>query len=147
MKKTDFIQRYNQPNISRRNFVRTSAGISLAVASGSFLTITDISKKHSLEEKLTSILNKKSSIVIGQAILETPQQGLQYTNLVSSIMNSLKLSTHSLASISKKELSIRLKEQTTSDFDRGEIINVTGWVIGHTEAQLCLLAAHRNTST
>jgi len=147
MKKTDFIQSYNQPNISRRNFVRTSAGISLAVASGSFLTISDISKKQALEEKLISILNHNSSIAIGQEILKTPKYRLQYTNLLPSIMNSLKLSTHSLASISKKELSIRLKEQTTSDFDRGEIINITGWAIGHTEAQLCLLAAHRNTLT
>jgi len=147
MKQSDFIQRSNQPNISRRNFVCASAGISLALAAGSFLTISDISTKQTLEDKLTSILNKNASIAIGQEILETPKYRLQNTNLLPSIMNSLELSPHSLASISRTELSARLKEQSANDFDSGQTINVTGWVIGHTEAQLCLLAAHRNTLT
>jgi len=144
MKQSDFMQRSNQPNISRRNFIRTSIGFSLALVSTSALSISDISTKQILEEKLTSILNKRSSIAIGQAILETPRHGLQITNLMPSVLNDLKLSTTSLAFITQKELSLRLDQQTSNDFDTGRTINVSGWVMGYTEAKLCMLSAHRN---
>lgn len=130
----------NHTNKSRRNFIRTSLGLYIALASRKTLAINSISTKKN-ENKLISILNKSSSINIGQAILILPKHELQLSNIAATVMYSLNLSSRSLNLITKKELSLQLKQQTVNDFDLGNIINVEGWIMGYTEAQLCVLAA------
>ena len=134
----------HQTDIGRRDFIHT--GISLAIA-GSIFPISVIAaqqiSEESLEEKLLSILNNRSSAIqIGLAILNAPDSKLQLSNLINSIMDNLKLSSTSLASMTKIELSERLRQQTVSDFDSGRMVNAGGWSLGRTEAQLCVLAVH-----
>jgi len=138
-------QSLSQASLNRRSFLRTSVCISLTIASGNILASSDVSIEQLSKTKLISILNVNSSITIGQVILEDPKHRHEFSSPLPSVMNKLDISSDSLSSITRKELSTRLKQQTIRDFDIGHIVNVSGWVLGHTEAKLCVLAAQSST--
>jgi len=146
MKKLTYQNLTHLPNMSRRGFLHASLGITLALTSGNIYAINGGLFKQSPEDKLLSILNNQSSISVGQLILKESNLDLPAPKLLTSILSNLNLSLDTLTLITKKELSTRLQQQTTNDFDSGHIVNVSGWVIGLTEAKLCMLAANRSLS-
>ncbi len=142
MKSLKYENKTTQPDINRRNFIYS--GLSLTVA-GSFVATSNVRIQKTQEEKLLSILNTRSSISIGLALMNTSNNELHTSNLIKAILSRLGLSPDTLNSITTNALSTRLKQQTINDFDSGLFINASGWILGLTEAQLCSLAAQKYT--
>jgi len=136
----------NRPlaNFYRRSFIRSSLSFAIAASTLNISTVA-LAAQHSHEDKILSLVNNKlSAISIGRLILSSPHKSnLQFTSPLVSIMNDLDLTVDSLNSTTKATLSTRFNQQNARDFDQDRIINVNGWVIGLTEARLCVLATQK----
>ena len=125
--------------MDRRNFIKKSC--SLTIFASTF-TYHNIVAQTSPTEKLLSILNnRQSAVLIGLAVRDNIGYSLQSTDLLSLILSDINLTIADLNLISKASLANLLVQQNATDFDLNRIINAKGWMLGLTEARLCVLAA------
>jgi len=131
-------------NFHRRNFIQSSVSFAIAASTLNISTVA-LAAQHSHEDKILSLVNNKlSAISIGRRILSSSHKSdLQFTSPLVSIMNDLDLTEDFLNSTTKANLSTRFNQQNALDFDQDRIINVNGWIIGLTEARLCVLATQK----
>jgi hypothetical protein len=132
--------------MNRRSFISVSlaaamvGSLPLLVSKGNKLNV-EKNTEQLIEKLLCALRDRRSGVYVGTAILNEPGSTLSIPKLVISIMDNLGLTFNKLASMTKSELIARLDHQTTVDFDSGAIIRASGWMLGQTEAQLCILAA------
>jgi len=139
------------PMMNRRSFISASiafalvGGVPLITREGSALNVEQNTQQ--LIDKLLSVMrDEQSAVQVGKVILTEQDDRFQLPTLVSSIMDNLGLSFDNLRSIKRTDLVARLNSRTVLDFDSGAIVDAAGWMLGQTEAQLCVLAAKADAS-
>lgn len=127
--------------ISRRILLKR---IVLAAAIGvlpASLRRTPRAQTHVLAPRLLACLSRRTSArLLGERyLLEAPQEtdaALIATRIAGSARRARALATMDTSSLRRL-----LAEQQRRDFAAGRTVNVNGWVLSRTEAQLCALAA------
>ena len=78
--------------------------------------------------------DRESAAIVGEYYLDTRPQERDVGVLVSCIKGR------------RKNLRDLLHASIKTDFDRGQVVQVNGWVLSETEARLCALAALARSS-
>lgn len=128
--------------LSRKDFFRyilVAAGVS-AVGGGSYIIL----KRETLNEPLTveSVRDQFSDLegsfqVIGRKYIEQYSPSLSESNLLREIND--KLSTGHINRNFLSDLSDLVRQQILRDFEESNVVNLEGWIISETEAQICAL--------
>jgi hypothetical protein len=130
--------------ITRKDFLRyilITAGVS-AVGGGAFI----YQEREILDQPLTveSLRYQFSDVqgsfqMIGKKYLEKYPQGIPESGLLREVND--KLSSGNINRYFLSNLSDLVRQQILLDFEESNLVNLEGWIITETEAQICAIIA------
>jgi hypothetical protein len=130
--------------ITRKDFLRyilITAGVS-AVGGGAFI----YQEREILDQPLTveSLRYQFSDVqgsfqMIGEKYLEKYPQGISESGLLREVND--KLSSGNINRYFLSNLSDLVRQQILLDFEESNLVNLEGWIITETEAQICAIIA------
>lgn len=128
--------------ITRKDFLRyvlIAAGVS-AIGGGAYIfqrreLIEQPLKVDSLRDQFSD--QHESIQLIGQKYLEEYPQGLSESELLRNINE--KLSSDHINKIDMSNFADLVRQQILLDFEESKVVNLEGWIITETEAQICAL--------
>lgn len=128
--------------ITRKDFLRyvlIAAGVS-AIGGGAYIfqrreLIEQPLKVDSLRDQFSD--QHESIQLIGQKYLEEYPQGLSESELLRNINE--KLSSDHINKIDMSNFAELVRQQILLDFEESKVVNLDGWIITETEAQICAL--------
>lgn len=82
-----------------------------------------------------------SAVVVGNAYLEHQISSPKISQVIETLICNLGTPPSMLETMTAIDLRARLRTRTSEDFSAGRTVQLHGWVLGDTEAQLCGLAA------
>lgn len=128
--------------ITRKDFLRyvlIAAGVS-AIGGGAYI----FQRRELIEQPVTvdslrdQFSDQHESIqLIGQKYLEEYPQGLSESELLRNINE--KLSSDHINKIDMSNFADLVRQQILLDFEESKVVNLEGWIITETEAQICAL--------
>jgi len=98
-------------------------------------------EEQTVHHLLGLMTNLNHAKVIGTAYLQTRAQISTGFSLAASLCSQCPGGTAKLAQMNQREFQQWLHDRQTADFIQGRTVNVQGWVLSQTEAELCALAA------
>ncbi len=98
-----------------------------------------------LHQKLLDLPHLKSFQIIGERYLKLYPEEAELKHLLTGFSNDLRLS-HLVLTEGNEQLGdfwyFWLHSKIKEDFKHRQIVQVDGWILSKTEAQLCALATH-----
>lgn len=121
--------------VSRRRFIQLALGVGLTGVIGARPVTLPDHAQHPLITQLATLLpHQQSARLIGQRYLQRYPQEAELRLLLTTITATLDITDPT-------SLPQQLAQQISADFAAEKTVKVQGWVLAHTEARLCALAA------
>jgi len=105
---------------------------------------------HSLAARfplLRVLEHSESALVIGRACLANSDEAAAPSRLHATLLSSLALSADKAASLSRNELTERVRARVRADYSSGHTVRIDGWVLSRTEVRLAALVTEIEQGT
>jgi hypothetical protein len=135
------------PDITRRQFVAAACvlGVVPVIASFPWPSGTAVDQPRSIEfssaRLTTSIANRESAAVVGNAYICAMPSEQSADVIVRSIFRDLAIDFNTLSSLTQPRIEELLSLCIREDFAQSRSVNLNGWILSCTEARLYALVA------